>query len=154
MRSAHLPAVEGAALRTAFRLLVQAVGGLEAAAAVTGVTPALLARQYAPQEDGWPRIDCVLDLERVAGQPIVTEVLARMTGYTLQPRVAADGACRVAAVASVLDGGAEVASRFAASLADGRITQDESEGIARSVAALARQAAVAAGVLGAGGDEA
>ncbi len=75
------------ALKTAFKLLVQDLGGLEAAATVTRVQRSQLS-DYSNINHAVPSFapaDIILDLETVAGTPHVTAALARSQGYELVP---------------------------------------------------------------------
>jgi hypothetical protein len=79
-------------LKTAFRRLWEACGGIDAAAAACRVGRSHLARasdQNCPES--FATVDVVARLEQVAGLPIVTEVLAAAAGYVL---VAAQGGDR------------------------------------------------------------
>ncbi|RIK91749.1 MAG: hypothetical protein DCC73_14905 [Proteobacteria bacterium] len=72
-------------LKTAFRLLLRQVGKLDyIAGAVTRLTPGSMSKAGNPQEDYYPPLDAILDLEIAAGRPVVTEALARLQGYRLE----------------------------------------------------------------------
>lgn len=72
--------------------LVKLNGGIEAASLSTRVSASQLARYGQPQsEDGMP-VDVIADLEHEAGEPVLTSVLARLSGFALVklPREAAE----------------------------------------------------------------
>ncbi|MFS8180867.1 hypothetical protein ACMG4P_04815 [Pseudovibrio denitrificans] len=74
------------------KLLVGLNGGVEAASFFTRVSPSQLSRYGQPQSvDGMP-VDVVADLEREGGEPVLTRVLAGLSGYALVklPREAAE----------------------------------------------------------------
>lgn len=70
-------------LKQASKRLIKACGGLEASSMITRVGHSELARYYAPEEKLFIPIDVVADLEAIAGNPVVTQALAHMQGYTL-----------------------------------------------------------------------
>lgn len=79
-------AEDRAGLKTAFRLLAGSVGKLEYLAEyITRITPGCLSRAGNVADDYWPPMDAVLDLERAAPKPLVTEYMARIQGYRLVP---------------------------------------------------------------------
>jgi hypothetical protein len=74
------------ALKTAFKREISILGGLEAAASCTRVGKSVLSEYGAIQAPAsFPPVDVVLDLERIAGLPLVTECLARSQGFRLLP---------------------------------------------------------------------
>ncbi|KZL02291.1 MULTISPECIES: hypothetical protein [unclassified Pseudovibrio] len=63
--------------------LVKMTGGVDATSMVTRVSPSQLSRYGNPQNlEGMP-IDVLADLEHEAGEPLLTRVLARMSGFAL-----------------------------------------------------------------------
>lgn len=129
-------AMDLAALKTAARRLVAAVGGLEAAASVCRHNKTALAAAYDPhQPDRFVPADVVADLELVAGQPIVTAVLARLSGHALVPVGAADGV-EAQALVAVFRGSSEVGEAWAAALADARLSGGERQAVADRLLAL------------------
>lgn len=106
-----LPAVAYNGLKTAWKLLVDDLGGVEATAAVTRVSSKGRISEYgALHTDRFPAIDVVLDAEHVAGEPRVTAALARALGYALTP-VEPRGAGDLSVLLAEL--GRDVASLFA-----------------------------------------
>lgn len=130
MRS-HTPESH-AALKTAFRLLVRDVGGLEAAASLTRVRTSELARYYDPASASWPPADVVADLEAASPAPHVTAVLARLAQHRLAALggLAEAGSSRAIALASTLHRTGEFCTEYAVSLADGHINAAESARLA------------------------
>jgi hypothetical protein len=137
-------------LKTGFRALVHASGGLEASAAATRVAKTVLALGYdqaAP--DRFPAIDVMADLERASGEPIVTQLLAAMQGYALV-RVEPVSGCEMRAIASVGERSSEVFAAFGRAIADGAITQEERTVLHRELLDLVAAATEAAAMLGRG----
>ena len=120
-----ISAVDLAALKTAARRLVAAVGGLEAAATVCRYSKTALAAAYDPNTpDRFPPADVIADLELVAGRPIVTAVLARIAGHALVPVAPAEGLAAQALVA-VFRGSSGVGEAWSEALADARVSDGE-----------------------------
>ena len=137
-------------LKTGFRALVQASGGLEASAAATRVAKTVLALGYDQAAlDRFPAIDVVADLERASGEPIVTHLLAAMQGYALV-RVEPVSGCALRAIASVGERSSEVFAAFGRAIADGAITQEERAVLHRELLDLVAAATEAAAMLGRG----
>ena len=135
-------------LKTGFRALVAACGGLEAAAAATRLHKTGLALAYDPHAaDRFAAVDVVADLERAAGEPILTQLLAAMQGYALT-RVDPMAGCELAAIASVGEKSSEVFAAFGRAMADGAITPEERATIHRELLDLVAAATEAAAMLG------
>lgn len=118
------------ALKTAARLLIGAVGGLEAAASVCRVNKTVLAAAYDPhQPDRFLPIDVVADLELVAAEPVVTHVLARLAGQALVP-IGPAGGLEAQALVQVFRGAADVGAEYATAMADAHLSAAERRGIA------------------------
>lgn len=144
-----IPPADRLALKTAFRLLVEGVGGVEAAAAVTGSSIGRLSEAYSPHTDRMPRLDHAAALERVSGKRYVTEVMARLCGAALVTQRAEAGDLG-AALAAVMGAGGVLGADALEALGDGRLTEDERAklrvGAGRLRAVLERaEAALAAG---------
>lgn len=72
-----------AGLKAAFRALIAAVGGsTNAARLIGGHQPHISAAANPNQPDKFPRIDQVVELERLAGKAPVTEFMAECAGLT------------------------------------------------------------------------
>ena len=141
---------ERRALKTGFRVLVQGCGGLEAAAAATRVAKTGLAAGYDQEAaDRFPALDVVADLERAAGQPVITKLLAAMHGMALV-HVEPISGCVLSAIASVGEHSGEVFAAFGRAMADGAITVAERETLRREMLDLVAVATEAAAILGKG----
>ena len=124
-------------LKTVTRALIEANGGLEAAAQVTRPHKTSLALAYdqnAP--DRFLTIDAVADLERGAGRPIVTTHMAALQHYRLVGLPAESG-CAVRAIASVFQKAGEVGCTFARGMEDGVLSEQEWVDLMRDLLVLA-----------------
>lgn len=134
-------------LKTAFRALIQRVGGLDAAATVTRVRASQLAAYYDPhQPQQLMPADVVADLEHVAGEPLVTAQLARLAGHLLLPMAAGPGS-EARAIAAVFQEAGELGARWASAMEDGRLDDAELEGVQTELADLHRAAGAAMALL-------
>jgi len=116
---------ERRALKTGFRVLVQHAGGLEAAAAASRLNKTHLAASYEQVEiNRFPALDVVADLERAAGAPVVTKLLAGMHGLALVHVEPING-CAISAIASVGEKASKFFADFARAMGDGVITESE-----------------------------
>ncbi len=75
--------------------LIDSCGGLVAASAETRAGKSSLANYADSRDHGaaanlWAPIDIIADLEKAAGEPLVTKELARLAGYELLPMATAD----------------------------------------------------------------
>jgi hypothetical protein len=92
MTTRHTTDTERNALKTAYKRLLALVGGIDAAATVTRVARSVLYDYGVPQlADRHVPVDVLMDLERVAGTPVVTEALAGAQGYLLLPITVGEG---------------------------------------------------------------
>lgn len=78
-------------LKGAARDLVGAAGGPRRCQGITRGTESLLSRYGARQEEVFAPIDVIADLEKDAGEPIVTRLLAELSGHLLVPVPTATG---------------------------------------------------------------
>lgn len=139
--------VDMRALKTAFRALVQRVGGLDAAATVTRVRPSQIAAYYDPnQPQQLMPADIVADLERVAGEPLVTAQLARLAGHMLVPMMAGLGS-EARAIAAVFQETGELGARWASAMEDGHLDDAEVGRVQTELADLHRAAGAAMALL-------
>jgi hypothetical protein len=124
--------VEEAALRglkTAFRALIDAVGGFDPASLVLKFPVSKLSEAASLHRmDRAPRIDHVAVLEALVGEPLVTAQLARLSGHALLPQQAAPAA-PAPLLARVLREAGELGGVTAETLADGRVTQAERDAL-------------------------
>jgi hypothetical protein len=72
-----------AGVKTAWKLLVNSIGGGEAVASCTRATRSMVSDYGNIQSDRFVPVDVLLDAETIAGAPLVTAVLARAQGYEL-----------------------------------------------------------------------
>lgn len=89
------------ALKAATRRLVERVGGVDAAAAVTRVGRSQLSVYGVPDSDQYAPIDIVADLEAEAAAPLVTQALAAAQHLALGPMNAAASAAPVSLLTHV-----------------------------------------------------
>lgn len=74
-------------LKAATRRLVKEAGTQEEAARVLGMHHSIIGHWGQPERsESYIRADAIIALEKEAGQPIVTELLADEAGYELRPR--------------------------------------------------------------------
>lgn len=127
------------ALKTAWRVLCDQAGGIDAVAAFTRTTRSLAAAFGSINvADRFAPIDAVLDLESLTQRPAVTETLARLQGFALvaiEPRGAGDLAAKLAEL------GRDVSAVFATAataLAHDHLTEPEHEALLRQLAEVGR----------------
>lgn len=84
-RHTTLSKMDFSALLTATRALVDACGGVDAAASACRVQRSTLARYYAPNHPEMMPVDVAAALERVSGSSAVTLTLARLSRHALVP---------------------------------------------------------------------
>jgi hypothetical protein len=138
---------ERRALKTGFRVLVQHAGGLEAAAAASRLNKTHLAVSYDQEaKDRFPALDVVADLERAAGVPVVTRLLAGMHGLALV-HVEPISGCAISAIASVGQNSSQVFAAFGRAVADGAITDGERAVLRQEMLDLVAVATEAAAIL-------
>lgn len=77
------PATTYFGLKTAWKQLVETLGGIEAPASCTRVAKSQVAEYGNIHGERFAPIDVVLDAESVAGAPCVTAILARGGGFDL-----------------------------------------------------------------------
>ncbi|NKE43403.1 hypothetical protein HB662_01340 [Roseomonas frigidaquae] len=134
------PARADMAFKALARTLIEAVGGLDAAAAATRVGKTQLGYYQSPHHDQFMPADVVARLELLAGDPILTAELARRAGCRLVPVEPITGTQLGALLAHL---GSEVGTVFAAyadAWRDGTITLEEKAGIQRNLQSLIRAA--------------
>ncbi len=119
-----------AALKTAARVLIQRLGGIDAAATCTRVGRSNLAEYGSLHHpDRHMPVDVVADLEMIAGEPLVTAALARAAGFTLVPLALPAGGDAVLHLQRVARQSGTVLSSAVAALSDGTIDADEREAL-------------------------
>ncbi len=113
--------------KVAFVLLVEVLGGLEAAAGVARRGRSVL-QEYGSlhHPERFAPLDVVMRLEAVAGQPLVTEVLARAAGFGLAGDDAEAEGCEIAALRGAVRTAADFQAEAFDAAADGQV--DDAEG--------------------------
>ena len=130
MSTAHIASDDMRALKTATRVLVRAVGGIEAAATVCRYGKSAIAEGYDMQRcDRTLPIDVVADLELCAGVPAVTTVLARLSGHALVP-IGPAGGLEAQAIAEVGRRASGMFASWAAAQADADVSDAERKAVA------------------------
>jgi hypothetical protein len=84
MNRQYMPA-DYNAIKTAVKLVVADLGGIDAAASCTRVGRSQIAEYGVPGKDSFAPADVIMDLERVGGAAHITAALARAQGYMLVP---------------------------------------------------------------------
>lgn len=153
MTDTLLSPVDRAALKTAVRRLVRAVGGLDAAATVCRLNRSALAETYDPHrpDRGMP-CDVIADLEAAAAEPIVTQVLARLSGCALVP-IEAGPALEDVALAEVGVRASDVFAAWARAKGDARVSLKERREVADELLQLQRACMQAVAALRVEGEE-
>src|SRR5579871_706087 len=72
-----------AAVKTAWKMLVDVIGGVEASSVACGISRSLVSEYGNRQSDRFPPAQTIIAAERSAGEPLVTAALARAQGYEL-----------------------------------------------------------------------
>jgi hypothetical protein len=98
------------ALKSKFRRLLDLCGGIDGAASSTRIARSQLHNCGSATTAQFPTIDVVLDLERAAGEPIITAELAAAHNMALVPRKA--GTAEPAQATDILSLNARVASEM------------------------------------------
>lgn len=130
-------------LKTAWKALVQDLGGVEATAAATRAGRTLASDYGNVASDRYVPVDIILDAEIIAGTPHVTAALAALQGYALVPRQADPAAQIATLLAAVGRESGEVFASAAVALADGKLTSAEALSLVGELADLERAAATA-----------
>lgn len=136
-----------AALKALSRVLIERVGGLDAAEAVLnsstgrGVRRSQLANYYNPHCNQFLPIDLAARLEDVVGEPIVTAELARRAGYALAPLTGQAGSSLALELSELAAESADLHRAVAQGLSDGQLCADDLVLIEREAVQLHAQAA-------------
>jgi hypothetical protein len=138
------------AIKTAFKRLVVLAGGVDAAATITRVGRTILSDYGVPQlPDRHVPADVLLDLEMIAGAPLVTEALASAQGFILLPVNVGEGDV-AEALARVSQSAGKTLSDGLQALRDG-LPDAERGVLIRDLTELSRTANHALGLLRNGG---
>jgi hypothetical protein len=151
--SMNLASADGIGLKTVTRALVQACGGVEAGSAAARLSKTSLAACYDPHTpDRFLPVDCMLALERAAGDPVLTRHLAALQGFALVQQAALGGDF-ISQVVKLSREYGELSAAFALAHADGKLSAEDFQGLAlealqvaglaMSVAAIAKERAAA-----------
>jgi hypothetical protein len=120
-----------AALKALTRVLLDRVGGLDAAAAVLnsgstrGVRRSQLANYYNPHCNQFLPIDLLARLEEVVGEPVVTAELARRAGQVLSRPAGMPSPCMMQDLARLAAESADLHRVVAESLSDGQLCDED-----------------------------
>lgn len=135
------------ALKTAWKMLVHMIGGVDATAACTRATRSMVSEYGNVHGERWAPIDVILEAERIAGEPLVTAALARAQGFKLVPLSAQE----TAGIGDTLERVAATSSTFLTStvraLADGHVSESENTELDRGLDDLERAAQTARAAL-------
>jgi hypothetical protein len=139
-----------AALKTATHALLGRLGGLAAAATVCRVSvPVLSEYQSLNHRERIMPLDVALQLETVAGEPIVSGAVARMQGWTLVRPEAGVVPEIGRSVAALSRHAGETGARFLEANADGVLDAGETAELRRQIEAVRDSAEAALARLGA-----
>lgn len=142
-----------ASLKTALSVLIQQLGGLDAAVTCTRVRRSTLSEYTAPHLDKFAPVDVVLDLERIAQEPLLTAALARLQGFELLPVLAGERGEVAGALQKVAsDTGILMADTIAA-LREGVVARKDRARIDEDLERLVRHAQAARRIIAQLGDK-
>lgn len=138
-------AVKGRMLKVGFGELVGLVGGIEAAAACCRVSKSMVARyaSLSPADDTYfAPIDVVRCLEAVAGEPVVTQLLALEAGASLVivPDTSATEGDLLTLLARQARESGELTTELCTGLADGKLSAAEARKAMKEAEQLAQVA--------------
>lgn len=130
---------EDLALKSRARLLIERVGGLDAAAACSRVSRSVLSGYQSPHVCQFMPVDVIARLEQVAEAPLVTEELARRAGYALT-RSSSTVRGSVPELLARLGGEcAELHAAFAKGIADGELCEVDRAAITQEATHVLRK---------------
>ena len=133
--SGSTPAAEQlAALKTAWRMLVRRMGGVDPAGAVVGAQRSHVSEWGAGTSERYVSVDRVLRAEMDSGEPLLTAALAAAQGYRLERMDAASDASVGPLAARVAQEVGEAFGALATAQADGVITPSERDVLLREFA--------------------
>lgn len=119
-------------LKRGLRLLAKACGGNEAAAAIVDRSGETVRRWGDPELPETIPLHLAVLLEAECGKPILTRIMAELSGHGLSPLGGApDGGCLVSAHAEAMMASAELTQTVVAAKRDGVITPNENAAITR-----------------------
>jgi len=138
----RLPEEDVFRLKAAARDLIKRAGGVERAGHVAGVGKSEAARWQSPAEVSLPPLSAVVLLERDAGAPLITGVMASLQGSALAEGRAAGGPRFPTAHARLARAMAELQAGIIEAIHDGVLTTRERAEIERQAAATAETLAI------------
>lgn len=127
-------------IKAATRRLITACGGVDAAAAASGLARSTIAEYQAAHLLAHIPVDVAFVLEQFAGAPELTRLLALRHGLALVPVDAAPAASLTRQVSSLFQEAAELGAAHADALTDGIIDAAERQRIGREAADVVRAA--------------
>ena len=142
------PDLGHAAVKTAWKLLVRDLGGVDAVAACTRASRSLASEYGNVQGERFAPVDVVLDAEAIAGVPHVTATMARLGGYELIPTLADREGSLAAELQLVASSSATLFADAAVALTHPNPTDAERERLRVDLERLIRVARVAQAALG------
>ncbi len=117
---------EAHALKLASQQLVEAAGGVKAAAELTQASASRMSEAVSPWHDNrWLTLVQVADLEAVSGQPVITRALASMAGFALAPTDPARPQDMHQVLAHIVLETSDVTTALSAAMADGKVDARE-----------------------------
>jgi hypothetical protein len=126
MFNRQIPARDAKALKQASHQLIETVGGVKAAADLTQATPSRMSEACSEHyPNRWLTLIQIADLEAVAGQCPVTEVLGEIAGKQLHGHDPARPEDMHQHLAHIIIVTSDVESLLARSLQDGKLTAVE-----------------------------
>lgn len=136
LHARQLPRRDYLALKAATRALIEMLGGVTAASAVSRIDAGRLSRYGNPHEALFAPLDVIADLEAAAGDAAITRALAALAGFHLVERAAArsevEHLTRIFGVVAAEMG--DVLRSTGEALVDGRLTAQELATIDREAA--------------------
>ena len=120
-------------LKTATRLIIHDLGGIDAAAAASRVGRSQFSDYTQPGSDRFIPVDVLLDVEALADAPHVTAALARTLGYELTPVMPRDRGQLGEALARLSLEVGELFATASRAFSDGRLTDEEREQMAKDI---------------------
>jgi hypothetical protein len=139
-------AVKGRMIKAAFEELVGRVGGQVPAEASCRVSQSTIQRYCSTLDEHaalFPPADVIRDLEAVAGEPIVTSMLAGLAGYTIvrEPNVAAPSKDVFAALADLSREMSDITTAVCTGFNDGKFCDVDAARTIREVNDVIERAA-------------
>lgn len=135
------------ALKTAWKMLVHNLGGVDAVAACTRAVRSRVSEYGNVASDRWPPIDIVLTAEKFAGEPFVTKELARAQGFKLVALSEQELAGVHETLGRVAATSTKVITDTISALGDGVVSQAENEVLDRGLDDLERATQLARAAL-------